>query len=109
MAECDAKLKQRFGDDNIPDEGGKPDPSDCADLYKHDEDFWQEFTKVYGDDNVKEADATPEIDDDTYLEMELALPWDGQEDQKFARVKKRSRDAEGKPIGTANDNPILNT
>ena len=41
--------------------------------------------------------------------MELALPRDGQEDRKFACVKKKLRDSEGKPIGTANDNPILDT
>jgi hypothetical protein len=109
MADYDKRIKDRFGDDNFPDEGGKPDPSDWADLYEHNEDFWQEFAKVYGDSKMMEADATPEIEDDTYLKMELALPRDGQEDMKFARVKKRTRDAEGNPIGTANSNPILDT
>ena len=46
--------------------------------------------------------------DDTYLNMELALPRDG-DGPEFARVTKRLRDANGLPIGTANDNPILDT
>ena len=40
--------------------------------------------------------------------MELALPRDS-EGPEFARVTKRLRDANGIPIGTANDNPILDT
>ena len=40
--------------------------------------------------------------------MELALPRDGAEVQ-FGRVAKRLRDKDGLPIGTANDNPILDT
>ena len=40
--------------------------------------------------------------------MEVALPRDG-EGPEFAKVIKRLRDANGIPIGTANDNPILDT
>ena len=46
--------------------------------------------------------------DDTYVNMEIALPRDG-DGPEFARVTKRLRDANGLPIGTANDNPILDT
>ena len=45
---------------------------------------------------------------DTYVNMEIALTRDG-EGPEFARVSKRLRDANGLPIGTANDNPILDT
>ena len=38
----------------------------------------------------------------------LALPRNG-EGPEYARVTKRLRDKEGMPVGTANDNPILNT
>ncbi len=44
--------------------------------------------------------------DDTYLNMELALLC-GESGAEFARVTKRLRDENGLPIGTANDNPIL--
>ena len=40
--------------------------------------------------------------------MEVALPRDN-EGPTFAKVTKRLRDANGLPIGTANDNPILDT
>ena len=33
----------------------------------------------------------------------------GDNSPSFAKVKKRLRDAQGLPIGTANDNPILDT
>jgi hypothetical protein len=40
--------------------------------------------------------------------MELALPRDGGEEQ-FGRVVKRMRDKDGLPIGTTNNNPILDS
>ena len=40
--------------------------------------------------------------------MELALPRD-DEGPEFARVTKRLRDANGLPIGTSNDNPLMDT
>ena len=89
--------------------GDKPDPEAWADLLDEDEDFREEFQKIYNDKNIPEADDyTPEVLDDTYLNMEVALPRDG-EGPEFARVTKRLRDANGIPIGTANDNPILDT
>ena len=59
---------------------------------------------------LPEADVefSPDIYDDTYVNMELALPRSGGE-VEFARVTKRHRDKDGLPIGTANDNPILDT
>ena len=38
----------------------------------------------------------------------LALPRDG-EGPEYARVTKGLRDKDGMPVGTANDNPILDT
>ena len=45
---------------------------------------------------------------DTYLKMEVDLPRDG-EGPELARVIKRLQDKDGIPIGTANDNPILDS
>ena len=90
-------------------DGDKPNPEDWADLIENDDDFREEFETVYNSDNIKEADeATPDILNDTYLGMELALPRDG-EGPEYARVTKRLRDKDGLPIGTANDNPIIDT
>ena len=46
--------------------------------------------------------------DDTYRNMEVAIPRDS-EGPEFARFTKRLRDANGLSIGTANYNPILDT
>ena len=90
-------------------EGDKPNPDDWADLIDTDEDFREEFQRIYNDVSIPEADDyTPEVGDDTYLNMEVALPRD-DDGPTFAKVTKRLRDANGLPIGTANDNPILDT
>ena len=72
-------------------------------------DFNAEFNRIVSDDAIKEADEyfTPEVFEDTYLNMEIALlRCDGSE-PAFVRVKKRLRGANGLPIGTSNENPIL--
>jgi hypothetical protein len=65
---------------------------------------------VISDDSLPEADAEfkPDVFDDAYLHMELALPKSGGE-VEFGRVVKRLRDKDGLNIGTVNDNPILDT
>ena len=69
----------------------------------------KDFTKIFNDPHIKEADDyTPEVLEDTYLNMELALPRNS-EGPEFAKVTKRLRDADGIPIGTAHDNPILDS
>ena len=76
-----------------------------------DEDFQEEFSNIVSNDDIKEADEdfTPEVFDDTYFNMELALPNGDGAEPAFARVTKRLRDANGLPIGTAHDNPILDS
>ena len=66
-----------------------------------DEDFPEEFNKIVGENNIKEAEATftPEVFDDTYLNMELALPREVGK-TTCAHVTKRLKDANGLPIGT---------
>ena len=93
-----------------PDGNGKVHPKDWEKEFEYDEAFHEEFSKVISDDSLPEADAlfTPDTFDDTYLNMELALPRGGGE-VEFGRVTKRLRDKDGLPIGTANDNPILDT
>jgi hypothetical protein len=76
-------------------------------------DFIDEFNNVVSDDQVPKEDDyfTPDVFDDTYLRMEIALPRGGgdQEDVQFAKVTKRLRDKEGRPFGMAHDNPLLDT
>ena len=85
-------------------------PVDNWDDPAYDAEFVQEYGRTINDPKIKEADQdfTPDAFDDTYLNMELALPRNGGEVQ-FARVVKRMRDKDGLPIGTANDNPIMDS
>ena len=55
-----------------------------------------------------DADFTPDVFDDTYLNMELTIPRDG-DSPYFAKVEKRLRDKDGMPIGRSHNNPIRDT
>ena len=97
------KCKERYYD------GAKPHPEDWADLFECNSDFNDEFNKIYNYSCIDEADThTPEVLEDTYINMELAMPRDS-DGPEFARVTKRLRDTDGIPIGTSNDNPILDS
>lgn len=64
-----------------------------------DPDFIEEFQHVISDPEITDEDEnfTPDAFDDTYLNMEIALPRGGgdPEDTQFAKVTKRLQDAEG--------------
>jgi hypothetical protein len=107
-----ADIKERLGDNDliiVDEDGDLLVPSDWDDPTFNKE-FVEEFGRTIIDPMLKEADQefTPDTYDDTYLNMELAVPRDGAEVQ-FGRVVKRLRDKDGLPIGAAHDNPILDT
>ena len=107
----DKEIRRRFKEGELPDDDSKPNPEDWAEFLEFDPDFQEEFDKIVSNEAIPEADNqeyTPEVGDDTYLHMELALPRDG-DGPEFARVTKRLRDNNGLPIGTANENPILDS
>ena len=88
--------------------GEKPNLEHWAD-FADDPDFVEEFQKVIDHPDIPEADDyTPEVLEDTYVNMELAMDRGG-DGPEFAKVTKRLRDANGIPIGNANDNPLLDT
>ena len=76
--EFDLDIKKCLNEQDLPLEGDNPSPSDWAELMDHDEDFAEEFGKITNNKDIPEADVTftPEVFDDTYLNMELALPRD---------------------------------
>ena len=77
--------------------------------FADDLDFVEEFQRVIDNPDISEGDNyTPEVLEDTYVNMELALDR-GEDGPSFAKVTKGLRDANGLPIGTVNDNPILDT
>ena len=92
-------------------EGSKTQPYDWNDHpFDEDPDFTEEFHEVISNNELKEADDsfTPDVYD-SYLNMELAITQVDSLEPRFARVTKRLKDANGLPIGLANENPILDT
>ena len=55
-----------------------------------------------------DANFTPDVFDNTYLNMELAIPRDG-DGPDFSKVTKRLRDKDGLTIGRFHNNTILYT
>ena len=110
FSEFDEEIKRRINYDDFPVDGDLPDPIKWADMLEDDEEFREEFDRIYQDKDIPEEDDVfaPEIMDDNYMNMEVALPRD-TEGPDFARVAKRLKDANVLPIGTANENPILDT
>jgi hypothetical protein len=110
LEEFDVDIKQRLKLEDLGTDGDKPNPHQWADLLDVDPDFREEFFRVYQSDEIKDADEepSPEISDVHLLNMELALPRDG-EGPEFARVTKRLGDDDGNPIGRASNNSITDT
>jgi hypothetical protein len=110
--EFDEHIRDLLKDDNhIIQEGNERQLQDWDEYTEdNDEDFAKEFGDVVSDLKISEADEdfTPDTFNDTYLNKEVALA-DGADEAKLGRVTKRLRDAEGRPIGTANENPLLDT
>ncbi|KAI2506381.1 Reverse transcriptase (RNA-dependent DNA polymerase) [Fragilaria crotonensis] len=78
-----------------------------------DQEFKTEFEKAISDKTIPEEDETftPDVFDDTYLNKEIALLRGAGDssDIHYGKVTKRLRDAEGRPIGTASENPLMDT
>ena len=79
-----------------------------------DDKFAERFNApVVSDPEIPEVDDTftPDTIGDEYLNIEVVLNRgaNDESDFQFGKVTKRLRDAEGRPIGTANENPILDT
>ena len=72
-----------------------------------DTDFIQEYNKRISDDTIMDADILNKQDE--YVNMELGIPRGPDGELESAVVKKRALDIDGIPIGTANNNPILDT
>ena len=89
--------------------GDKPKLEDWEALLEEDDDFAEEFNRLFDNGDVLEADDEFDPDSyDQYLQIELAIDRGG-ECPEFARVIKRLKDYQGNPIGTANNNLILDS
>ena len=107
-----AAIDQQVGGNDLApnDKHGKLTYSDNCEDPKFDPVFTEEFGVTVNDPKANKADKdfTPDLYNDMSLNMELAFPRDGTKVQSGHAIK-RMRDKDGLPIGTANDNPILDT
>ena len=102
------KISDKFKEGRIAADA-MPSLEDWSDLLEDDEDFAAKFNRLFDNPEVAEADDMFDPDSfDHYLNMELSVDRGGEHPQ-FARVTKHLRDHRGLLIGTANDNPILDT
>jgi hypothetical protein len=111
VVEFNSEISRRFKEEeDLTYDGAKPNLEDWSEYLQYDPDFQEEFDNIVNDPGISEADKdfTPYVFDNTYIDMELAIPRDS-DGHEFARVTKRSKDKDGFPIGRANNNPILDT
>ncbi|KAI2504020.1 Reverse transcriptase (RNA-dependent DNA polymerase) [Fragilaria crotonensis] len=115
MKEFDERIKELLKDQNHVIQGEGERQLQDWNEYTDDPDqaFADEFDRAVSDERIIEEDQdfTPDTFDDSYINKEIALPrgaGDG-EDVHYGRVTKRLRDADGRPIGMANENPMLDT
>ena len=93
------------------------DTSRIIDHENEDPQFFDAFTRVIDDATLPHADdnvdsnciQSTEVESDQYIGMELALPRGDDGERVHARVTKRMKDNEGRPIGTASNNPLLDS
>ena len=110
----DQQIAERFNEkyndvDYLQNNNEKPDIEQWQELAGDDEIFYEEFARVVTNEEIQEADELFDPESyDNYISMELSLYRQG-EGPEFARVTKRLRDKDGKPIGVAHENPILDT
>jgi hypothetical protein len=111
IQDYDTEIIRRFmEEEDLTYDGAKPNPKDWSEYLENDPDFQEEFDNVISESNMPEADDTfaPDACGDAHVNMELAMPRDG-DGPDFAKVVKRSKDKDGLPISKANNNPILDT
>lgn len=85
------------------------DQSYVIDLELEDDDFIQEYRRVIDDVTLNNIDDEHKDEIDPYLNMELGLPRGDDCELHFAQVKRRAIDVDGKPVGRASNNPILDS
>jgi hypothetical protein len=101
---CHFKEEMTSSDSGI--RGIKAESRRLVRVHQFELDFQEKFDKIIKDPSVPEAGKVfaTDVVDDTYLNVKLAIPRDG-DGLEYARVTKRLRDKDGLP--TASYNPIL--
>ena len=104
----DEHFMKRFKEARLLPSGDLPQVHELEETFRDDEEFMEEFLRVYSNPEV------PDIDDytsdvyDPHVGMQILLDRGGNEPE-LAKVTKRLRDEDGNPVGVAHDNPLVDT
>ena len=116
MAQYDERLKLTFETPSADLTRTLRDVHSSYVIDPEDEDptFFDEFTRVIDDGRLRHADdehaaTETEVTTDPYVGMEMALVRGGEGELIHATVRKRVRDHDGKPVGIAHANPLLDS
>ena len=83
-----------------------PDDSNLLSLDDEDKSFLDEFNRVIDSKDIPNAEDLSARD--PYINMELGFNRE-EDGYRYAKVKRRAIDKDGKPIGVANSNPLLDS
>lgn len=92
---------------------GERDQKRMLNIHLEDEDFLMEYNRVINNSDILDEDDKaydPNYEAENYLNMELSLRrGDDGTDAEHAVVKRRAIDVDGRPIGVAHSNPLMDS
>ena len=112
MDQYEEKLKRVFETKSadLTNDLRNVDVHQIIDPENEDPSFFEDFMRVIDDASLKHAEVEHlEVTSDQYVGMELAMMRGGDGETMHAKVKSRLRDDEGRPIGHAHSNPLLDS
>ena len=110
MRDYDQKIGVKFKENRISTDGMRPTLEQWDDLVQEDEDFAEEFNRLYDNLEIQEADENFHPDKyDFYHQSEVLIPSGQDPHPKPARVTKKLKDHRENLIVTSSDRPELNT
>ena len=88
-----------------------------VDPENEDPSFYEDFARVINSNEVKHADESyvnedtlnMEVTSDPYVGIEMAMGRGSEREMVHATVRKRVRDEDGRPVGMAHNNPMLDS
>ena len=104
----DEQIMKRFKEARLLPSGDLSQVHELEETFRDDEEFMEEFLRVYSNPEVPDIDNyTPDVYD-PHVGMQILMDRGGNEPE-LAKVIKRLRDEDGNPIGVAHDNPLVDT
>ena len=106
MRDYNQKIAVKFKEDRVSTDGMKPTEELWGDLVQGDDEFAEEFNRLYENTEIQEADEDFHPDEyDSYLQSEVLIPSGQDPHPKPAKVMKKLKDHRGNSIVTSSDCP----